>query len=63
MGSAPAGFEGAPEGSSQFEGCGSRLTDGWAMSHAKTFGGTMIRPDEDHVWFEDRWMVASLCDE
>jgi hypothetical protein len=21
------------------------------------------RPSEDHVWFEDRWMVASLCDE
>jgi hypothetical protein len=20
-------------------------------------------PVEDHVWFEDRWMVASLCDE
>jgi hypothetical protein len=19
--------------------------------------------DEGHVWFEDRWMVASLCDE
>jgi hypothetical protein len=18
---------------------------------------------EDHVWFEDRWMVASFCDE
>jgi hypothetical protein len=18
---------------------------------------------EDHVWFEERWMVASLCDE
>jgi hypothetical protein len=18
---------------------------------------------EDHVWFEDRWIVASLCDE
>jgi hypothetical protein len=18
---------------------------------------------EDHVWFEDRWMAASLCDE
>jgi hypothetical protein len=45
LGSAPAGFEGAPEGSSQFEGCGSRLTDDWAMSRAKTFGGTMIRPD------------------
>jgi hypothetical protein len=22
-----------------------------------------VRPSEDHVWFEDRWMVASLCDE
>jgi hypothetical protein len=21
------------------------------------------RQAEDHVWFEDRWMVASLCDE
>jgi hypothetical protein len=21
------------------------------------------RRSEDHVWFEDRWMVASLCDE
>jgi hypothetical protein len=20
-------------------------------------------PGEDHVWFEDRWMVACLCDE
>jgi hypothetical protein len=20
-------------------------------------------PHENHVWFEDRWMVASLCDE
>jgi hypothetical protein len=20
-------------------------------------------PFEDHVWFEDQWMVASLCDE
>jgi hypothetical protein len=19
--------------------------------------------DEDHVWFKDRWMVASWCDE
>jgi hypothetical protein len=45
MGFAPAGFEGAPEGSVQFEGCGSRLTDGWATSRAKTFGGTVIHPD------------------
>jgi hypothetical protein len=21
------------------------------------------RKIEDHVWFEDRWMVAALCDE
>jgi hypothetical protein len=25
--------------------------------------GQSIRDVEDHVWFEDRWMVASLCDE
>jgi hypothetical protein len=24
---------------------------------------TMPERHEDHVWFEDRWMVASLCDE
>jgi hypothetical protein len=24
---------------------------------------TETRKAEDHVWFEDRWMVASLCDE
>jgi hypothetical protein len=24
----------------------------------------LIKGDiEDHVWFEDRWIVASLCDE
>jgi hypothetical protein len=45
IGSAPAGFEGAPEGSVWLEGCGSRATDGWAISRAKTFGGTVIRPD------------------
>jgi hypothetical protein len=45
MGSAPVGLEGAPEGSSRLEGQGSRLTDGWATSRAKTFGGTVIRPD------------------
>jgi hypothetical protein len=33
------------------------------------YGDTMLRAEtlekelEDHVWFEDRWMVASLCDE
>jgi uncharacterized protein YegJ (DUF2314 family) len=23
----------------------------------------VIVKGEDHVWFEDRWIVASLCDE
>jgi hypothetical protein len=23
----------------------------------------VLQKGEDHVWFEDRWMVASLCDE
>jgi hypothetical protein len=45
MGSAPAGFEGAPEGFAWLEGCGSRVTEGWAISRAKTFRGTVIRPD------------------
>jgi hypothetical protein len=27
------------------------------------FSMKIDQPDEDHVWFEDRWMVASLCDE
>jgi hypothetical protein len=26
-------------------------------------GPVALRRTEDHVWFEDRWMVASLCDE
>jgi hypothetical protein len=26
-------------------------------------GFTLLVLTEDHVWFEDRWMVASLCDE
>jgi hypothetical protein len=38
IGSAPVGSEGAPEGSSWFEGVGSRLTDGLETSRAKMFG-------------------------
>jgi hypothetical protein len=45
MGSAPTGFEGAPEGPSWFEGAGPRSTDGLATSRVKTFGGTVIHPD------------------
>jgi hypothetical protein len=26
-------------------------------------GRNRARKGEDHVWFEDRWMVTSLCDE
>jgi hypothetical protein len=43
--STPVGSEGAPEGSSWLEGVSSRLTDDLATSRAKTFGGTVIRPD------------------
>jgi hypothetical protein len=25
--------------------------------------GYVLSEDEDQVWFEDRWMVTSLCDE
>jgi hypothetical protein len=32
----------------------------WMEEKAKGRNG---RRSEDHVWFEDRWMVASLCDE
>jgi hypothetical protein len=30
---------------------------------AEIFSELSSMPREDHVWFEDRWMVASLCDE
>jgi hypothetical protein len=28
-----------------------------------SLNSVQVHKDEDHVWFEDRWMVASLCDE
>jgi hypothetical protein len=28
-----------------------------------TEGSVASLKDEDHVWFEDWWMVASLCEE
>jgi hypothetical protein len=31
--------------------------------HVCVCGGWRRDSSEDHVWFEDRWMVASLCDE
>jgi hypothetical protein len=44
MGSAPARLEGAPEGSSWFEGAELSSTEGIMTSRAKTFKGTVIRP-------------------
>jgi hypothetical protein len=51
-------------------------TGGWALTlaygsllfpstlcHLVSGLGTLRQPSEDHVWFEDRWIVASLCDE
>jgi hypothetical protein len=35
------------------------LTDG--NSHCVAYLDSL--PFEDHMWFEDQWMVASLCDE
>jgi hypothetical protein len=32
-------------------------------AHPLTASNGATDKDEDHVWFEDRWMVASLCDE
>jgi hypothetical protein len=30
---------------------------------AFSYAFNLISSSEDHVWFEDQWMVASLCDE
>jgi hypothetical protein len=34
-----------------------------ALEMAGGCAGAAGGSGEDHVWFEDRWMVASLCDE
>jgi hypothetical protein len=39
-------------------------SDGESLKTSKTaLEGLVSLVIEDHVWFEDRWMVASLCDE
>jgi hypothetical protein len=45
MGSAPAEFEGAPEGSSELGEVLLRSTEGLARSCTKTFRGTVIHPE------------------
>jgi hypothetical protein len=39
-------------------------TDSWLSIVGTGCGltGFGVGEDEDHVWFEDQWMVASLCD-
>jgi hypothetical protein len=37
----------------------SELVEGRSFLHSRLFYYNI----EDHVWFEDRWMVTSLCDE
>jgi hypothetical protein len=48
-------------------GCSRHMTGdkGWFSSLVPVASMTYITfgDNEDHVWFEDRWMVASLCDE
>jgi hypothetical protein len=40
------------------------MGDGPGAASTEVFEGAMVvETVEDHVWFEDRWMVASLCDE
>jgi hypothetical protein len=34
-----------------------------STSSARSCRNLKHATNEDHVWFEDRWMVASLCDE
>jgi hypothetical protein len=45
--------------------CTSLRLEGACDVHVKASAGVRVRGGviEDHVWFEDRWMVASLCDE
>jgi hypothetical protein len=33
------------------------------LLHVGVVNAVIMGEIEDHVWFEDRWMVASLCDE
>jgi hypothetical protein len=42
--------------------CGGVSNNPVALCHPLPYG-RRTAPSEDHVWFEDRWMVASLCDE
>jgi hypothetical protein len=36
---------------------------GARQRHVVVVKARLISSSEDHMWFEDRWMVASLCDE
>jgi hypothetical protein len=51
------GVADAPEGTEDFIAKVQKIEDGLILD------GVNADMGEDHVWFEDRWMVASLCDE
>jgi hypothetical protein len=62
MGSAPAGLEGAPKGSSWCERAGVRSTVGLAMSHAKMFRRAVIRPDAIFASSPTSLLYCEGCD-
>jgi hypothetical protein len=49
------------EKSSMLQGFGDAVL--WAEALEEQLLKSRKHAAEDHVWFEDRWMVASLCDE
>jgi hypothetical protein len=49
-----------------WEKCHFMVKQGIVLGHVISERGIEVdkaEVDEDHVWFKDRWMVASLCDE
>jgi hypothetical protein len=46
-----------------FGGSSNSLVARFAEDISRELVMSMMGEFEDHVWFEDRWMVASLCDE
>jgi hypothetical protein len=64
----------SPENTAEHITRASLIYTGQAGDHHQSDRSLLVKPGEfhrpslhrsveDHVWFEDRWMVASLCDE
>jgi hypothetical protein len=41
----------------------SRAAATMPVAESRKFGATNLQASVDHVWFEDRWIVASLYDD